>query len=426
MKKFTHIALMVNASTDFGRAICRGVVHFVREHGDWLLFPVEPGVDEVSIQNWLRVNRIAGVISGGSSREVFLHMQETGLPLVSLSYRDINPGTTAVNADPEAISRMAAEFFLRAGFWNFAFCGYPESAYSAMREAAFQDILGAHGRTLHVLPHAPHAPVAHHGYDPISNMASDRLLGAWLRSLPKPVALLACNDSRGQQLLRIAQECEIDVPGEMAVLGVDNDEILCTVCHPALSSIEPNGEAIGRAAALALDGLLRKTIRPGVQLKIPPLRIVERQSTGIPPMENQLMIRAMRIIRDAVRDNLTVKALCAELGSSRTRLDMLFKEHLGRTPSDEITRVRVKHVTELLHGTPLSIKEIANLSGFTSAACLSHFIRRETGGTPRSLRQQDAPTAPPANNRSPGGKRFQRGRAAGGKPLATGNNQGVT
>ena len=389
MKKFNHIAILGSSSNDFGRAISRGVIRFVYERGSWLLFPVEPWVDETVIDEWLRANHIAGIITGWSPHDVFLRAKESGLPMVILSHRDIAPGDTAVIADSEATARMAAEFFLKAGFWNFAYCGYPGVIYSTVRETMFRDILAKHGRTLHVLPHVPHFRTDRHGYNPISDGALDRLVGEWLRALPKPVAVLACNDARGQQLLRIAQEFGIDVPGEMAVLGVDNDAISCAMCHPALSSIEPDGEAMGHAAALALDSLLHKTASPGIQIKIPPLRIVERQSTGIPPIEDPLVIRALRIIRDSVRDNLTTKGLCQELDCSRTRLDGLFKKYLGRTSSDEISRMRLRHVTELLQGTPLPLKEIAGLCGFSSTICLSRFIRRQTGETPLGLRQKN-------------------------------------
>ena len=387
MKKFIHIAMVGSTSNDFGRAVSRGLIRFVHERGDWLLFPVEPWVDETNIQEWLRANHIAGVIVGWSLRDIFLRAKESGLPMVTMSHRDIAPGDTAVVTDSEAIGGMAAEFFLKAGFWHFAYCGYPGVIYSALRETTFRDILQKNGRTLHVLPHAPPLHTDRHGYNPVTDVETDRLIGEWLRGLPKPVAMLVCNDTRGQQLIRIAQAYGIDVPGEVAVLGVDNDLITCTMCHPPLSSIENDGEAMGYAAALALDGLLRKTGLSGVQIKIPPRRIVERQSTSLPPMENPVMIQALRIIRDSIRNNLTTKALCTELNCSRTKLDSLFKEHLGRTPAEEINRLRLKHVKELLQGTPLSLKKIAALCGFSSAVSLSRFVRRETSETPHGLRQ---------------------------------------
>ena len=387
MKKFTHIALMVNIAHGFGRAICQGVSRFVQERGEWLLFPMEPGMDIETVKEWLRKNRIAGVISAGPSRDIFLHLKEAGIPLVSSAYRDLAPDVTTVLADSPAVARLAAEFFLQAGFWNFAFYGYPGITYSDVRETEFRNLLEKRGKTLHIPPLGSHPCADRQGYEPLA-YTGDRLIEEWLLGLLKPVAVLACNDHCGQQILHCAQECGIDVPGEMAVLGVDNDDVLCSLCHPRLSSIELDGEKIGHAAALALDGLLRKTARPGSLVLIPPLRIVERQSTGIPPMENPMMIKALRIIRDSVRDPLNTKELCAELNCSRTKLDILFKEHLGRTPSAEINRARLKHVLGFLHGTNMSVKEIASLCGFSSAPGLSRFIHQETGETIRNLRRR--------------------------------------
>lgn len=392
-KPFFRIALMVEASSAFGRAICQGVSRFAKENEGWLLLPYKGGADVPSMLGWLQANRIDGVICCVQSREQFIALQESGIPLVNVVHRDAAPGVTSVIADFAGIARMAADFFLRAGFWNFAYCGYPGLAFSELRGTAFRNILRAHSHTVHI-PTGEQTPSdAQCGYEHAYAMQVDCRLKEWLCQLPKPVALLACNDVRGQQIIRLAQECGIDVPGALAVLGVDNDEVICNLCTPALSSIDPGGGAIGHAAARALDGLLRGTVQPGTEYPLAPSRIVERQSTGLAAVENPLVLQALHIIRNGARDNLTIPMLCAKLHCSRAKLDRLFKKHLGRTSSDEMTRVRVKQVTEVLCGTSLSLKEVAAMFNFSSAVCFSQFIRRETGCTPQELRRMMAPNA---------------------------------
>jgi len=232
-------------------------------------------------------------------------------------------------------------------------------------------------------------------YEHVHEIETDRRLAEWLRELPKPVALLACNDFRAQEIIRLAQKVGIDVPGQLAVLGVDNDEIVCNMCTPALSSIEIDAQEIGYVAAQALDGLLRGDVHLGVELLVSPTRIVERQSTGLAPVENPVVSQAIRLIRDHVRENLTTKELCEELNLSRTHLDKLFLQHLGYTPAAEIKRGRVKYVTELLQGTQLSLSEISGRCGFNSIVCLVQFIRRATGMAPGAMRRQNHALSPP-------------------------------
>ena len=386
-KPSVHIALMVDVLPAFGRAICQGVSRFIQEHGGWSLFLYKGEVNAAAMHEWLRANHIDGIISSPPSRDLFLPLLESGIPLVNVIQRDRGVGVTSIMSDPAGIARMAAEFFTRSGFWNFAFCGHPGFVVSDLRETAFRDVLAALGHPLHTPP-ADDRP-REITYEHVHEMETDRRLAEWLRELPKPVALLAYNDFRAQEIIRLAQEVGIDVPGQLAVLGVDNDEIVCNMCAPALSSIEIDAQEIGYAAAQALDGLLRGDVHPGVEVLVSPTRIVERQSTGLAPVENPVVSQALRLIRDRVRENMTTKALCEELNLSRTHLDKLFLQHLGYTPSEEIKRGRVKYVTELLQGTQLSLSEIAGRCGFNSTVCLGQFIRRETGMTPGTLRRKN-------------------------------------
>ena len=387
-KAFFHIALMVEVDYAFGRAVCQGASRFVQEHDGWLLFPHQTAGGEAKIRGWLQANHITGIISLVNSRNLFLRLQATGIPLVTVLLRDQAPGVTSVIADSPAITRMAVEFFRQIGFWNFAFCGYPGLAFSDLREAAFRETLISLGHTLHTPPAEVHPAHSSIGHENITGAELNRHFKEWLCGLPKPVALLAANDVRGQQVIRLAQELGIDVPGQLAVLGVDNDEVICNMCSPALSSIDSNAEGIGYAAAQALDGLLRGIVRPGTEILLPPTHIVERRSTGLVSTENAVVAQALRIIRDRSRENLTTRVLCGELNCPRAKLDLLFKQHLGRTPAEEITRNRLKGLTDLLQGTDLSLKEIAARFNFSSTNSFSRFIHRETGTTPTALRHQ--------------------------------------
>ena len=382
---------MVDVSSSFGRAICEGVSRFAVERGGWLLLPYKAAQEPRVMADWLRANRVDGIISCVASREIFLFLRETGIPLVNVLLRDCGPGVTSVTSDSAGIGRLAVDFFRRSGFINFAFCGYSGLAFSELRGKAFSKSLATLGYTLHLPPGDERPCRAKFKYEQAYGADSDRHLGKWLRNLPKPVAILACNDVRGQQVVRVAQECGIAVPEELAVLGVDNDETSCRLCAPALSSIDPNCNGIGHAAAQALYKLKLGIVQAGTDIGVPPGGVIERQTTALAAVTDPIVAEALRIIRDRIREKMTPRKLSDALGCSGTKLDSLFRKNLGCSSAEVIARVRLKRLTEILQETDLPLKAIAAMFSFSSPIGLSMFIRRTTGITPLKLRQNARP-----------------------------------
>ena len=386
-KPFSNIALIFNMSI-FGYGVCQGASRFALERGGWLLFPykAEPNLD--AMHAWLRVNHIDGIICCLPFHDFCVFLRDTGIPYVNVLLQGMGPGVTSVTSDSEAVARQAADFFLEVGFAQFAFCGYPGLPFSNQREAAYRNILANHGYPLHLPPRRKPPPRSESNPEQVTEPQWEKRLGKWLDSLPKPIALWAANDSCGQQVIRVAQQYGIAIPGELTVLGVDNDETLCNLCTPTLSSIDQNREGIGYAAARTLDGLMRGTIPLGTEIRVPPKGVIERQSTNIIPVQEPLVAAALCIIRNRVRDNLTNRMLGAELHCAPAKLNRLFTAHLGRTVSDVMTRFRVKRLTEVLQETDLPLKKVAAMFGFSSPSVLSMFIQRQTGFTPLRLRNK--------------------------------------
>ena len=209
----------------------------------------------------------------------------------------------------------------------------------------------------------------------------------WLQTLPKPIAILACNDIRGQQIVNACREIDIKVPEEVAVLGVDNDSIICRLCRPTLSSIEPDVEQIGfLAGKLIAAQLSGKPVVP--RHLVAPRQVVQRQSTDSVGVNHPLVIQASRIIRDQNYKTASVEQICQVAGVSRSTLDHLFLVHLGRTVADEITRVHLERSKNLLRNSALPLSEIAEHCGFSSASYFCRFFKRGTGQTPDAYRKQ--------------------------------------
>jgi LacI family transcriptional regulator len=386
VKQLRHIVLMVDASRAYGRGICRGVADFAESRADWLILPHErPELND--LPDWLRTSRVDGFIAYIPNRKLYRRISALRVPAVDVHGRCRAALIPVIESDAQVIASLALQFFLKSGFQHLAYCGYPSVFFSDQREEAFRSQAAALGRTAQTYAPASLPQVGEDLYQFEKGTATHEAeLATWLRSLPKPVGLLACNDIRGQQVINACREAEIRVPEEMAVLGVDNDEIICRLCRPTLSTIEPDVERIGRLAgeliAAQLDG---QSVESSYQ--VPPRRVVERQSSDIVVADHPLVVNAARRIRDRDGAEVSVEQICEAVGTSRSTLDKLFLTHLGRSVAGEMTRIRVQRSQGLLLSSDLPLAEIARRCGFSSATYFCRFFKRIAGQTPDSYRQ---------------------------------------
>lgn len=385
-----HIGILIETSRAYGRGIATGIIQYAREH-NWVLVPQESGLF-LGLPPWLARERLDGVIANIYSPRMARQIAALRIPVVDTYCEGHLPGAPMIETDPVAAGRMGGEFFIQAGHTHFAYCGYPGIYFSDRREKAFADLLAA--RQLPCRRYLPPARVRQ-CHDLFlrerGGMEYEKDLTRWLRKLPKPVAILACNDIRGQQLLNACRDNGFKAPEEVAVLGLDNDPILCEMSHPTLSSIEPDTAMIGRLAAETLDRMMarrysRRAPDP-LRLSIPPRRIVERQSTDVVPDDHPVIAQATRLIRDGACGGLTVALLCEKVGFGRTHLDTLFRNRLGRTVSREMSRTRLNHARRLLLDTRLPLSEVARQSGFLTLPHFCRVLRRETGMPPSQFRK---------------------------------------
>jgi len=217
-------------------------------------------------------------------------------------------------------------------------------------------------------------------------LENEKAIAAWLLKLPHPLALVACNDICGQQVLNACREHGVNVPGEVAVMGVDDDEVLCTISEPPLSSIKPDAPRLGAEAAALLDAMMKgKRVNPGL-VQIPPLWIVERASTDVVAIEDPVTVQALRFIRGHVNEGVNVKDVLRHLGCSRTDLGIRFRHWLKTSVRTEIVRLRLERACSLLRQTNLSLAQIARQSGFRDAPSFCRLFRKRLRQTPTQYR----------------------------------------
>ncbi|MFH5806364.1 substrate-binding domain-containing protein, partial [Alienimonas sp. DA493] len=210
----------------------------------------------------------------------------------------------------------------------------------------------------------------------------------WLRTLEPPTGLFACNDIRGQQVLNACRRAGVDVPDGVAVVSVDDDDVICPLCDPPLSSVRPDAAGVGYRAAEILHGLLRGR-RADSRLELaPPAGVTGRLSTQVSATRDREVARASRFIREHACDGIKVPDVVRHVSLSRRQLERRFRAGIGRTIHQEITAAQVARVRQLLAETDLPLERLAPLAGYEYKEMLSSVYKRETGETPGGYRRR--------------------------------------
>jgi len=386
-----RVALLIESSRAYGRGLLLGVAKFVREHGRWSIFLQERSLGDVS-PSWLKDWEGDGIIARVENRPMAEAIRRLGLPAVDVRYLFPKLEMPSIRTDDEAVARAASEHLLERGFRHFAFCGFDGADYSDIRRDSFGENIAKAGFRCHAFedPQKPHRASTleyeEHG------LKYEDLVASWLKGLPKPIGLMACNDIRGQQVLNACRAIGLAVPDEIAVIGVDNDEVLCDLSDPPLTSVVPNTERIGYEAAALLDRMMAGARAPKRPIFIEPAGIVTRRSTEVLAIEDRHIAAAVRFIREHASEGIDVSDVLRAVPLSRSTLERRFARTLGRSPKDEILRVRLNRAKQLLAQTDFSLAMVAEKVGFEHTEYLSVIFKKKTGLTPGQFRTQSRVT----------------------------------
>lgn len=374
-----NIAVIVETSNSYARGILRGIHEYARPR-HWTLHLTEHGrheIDESFAGNWT----FDGVIARIETDRMARIITALNVPIVDVSAARLIEGIPWVETDDEAITRLALEHLRDCGLQNFAFFGDPFYNWSIWRQHAFERLVKGPDHMRSCIFNLPRRT------EPRIRWWTQReAIHAWLESLPKPVGIFACYDACGQQLLEICRYYNIMVPEEVAVVGVDNDELLCEITTPSMSSVIPNALRTGVYAAEILDRMMAGQKLTGRKHSIEPLGVRKRVSTDMLTVGDPHVARAIAFIRQNAHKNIRVEDVLAIVPLSRRVLEERFRKALNRTPHQEILRVRTNAVRELLLETDMSLSEISDALGIEHPEYLSVFFKRETGRTPREYR----------------------------------------
>lgn len=300
--------------------------------------------------------------------------------------RDDVPGVPCVLVDDAAVGRLAAEYFIANGLRTVATVAFGLPRFAQRRFAAFDAAVREAGlRHLGLWDQVPHRQKHRAGQE-------WRPLREWIADAPKPIGFFCGCDEWGRWLLTGCRLMGIEVPEEAAVLGVDNDELLCELTHPPLSSVAVPWERMGEEAARLLDLAFRGQPTPKEPVLIGPTEVVTRRSSDILAVEDEDVAAALAFIRaHATRGPLRIADILRRVPTHRHALHRKFRATLGRTIMQEVRRVRVEHAKRLLVATTLDLNEIARRSGFPNHRKLNMAVKQQVGMTPTTYRQRFRP-----------------------------------
>ena len=381
--RIRRVALLVEWSRAYGRGVLRGIGRYVQAHGRWKVYHTERKLSDAA-PPWLKHWEGDGIIARIENRKLAEQIKRLRIPVVNL-FEHEHLNIPSVLTDNRAIARMAAEHLIERGMTHFAYCGLP-GVYDE-REHFFVDHLARDGHTVHVYAPSRKRSDAMIDASESVEIGHEESIARWLRALPKPVGLMACNDLRAHQVLMVCADNNLAVPEEVAVIGVDNDEAICSLTHPSLSSVEQCPEDAGYQAAALLDRLMQGNTKPRGKIVVAPRGVVARQSTDIVAIADPDVAAALRYIREHVCDGISVNNVLAHVAMSRRTLERRFLALLGRSPKDEIARVQLGHVMRLLSMTDYPLAKIAQLTGFQYVGSMCVLFKNATGQTPGQYRQ---------------------------------------
>jgi LacI family transcriptional regulator len=381
--RIPHVALLIETSREYGRGLLRGIIRHNREHGPWSIYFQPRGLGEPP-PRWLRGWHGDGILVRVDTPAMANAVRESGIPAIDLRIALPDLDMPKVGIDNRVIVDLAFGHLRDRGFRHFAFCGLPPglNVWVDFRGENFARAAEAALGVCHVFP------ARRQGSTEAAWEQEQEEIAAWLTCLPRPVGVMACHDDRGLQVLDACRRAGLNVPDEVAVIGVDNDEFLCNLAQPPLSSIDVGVERAGYEAAALLDRMMTGQEKEARTIALPPLGVVVRQSTDVIAIDDPDLVTVIRHIREHACDGLRVDDLLRRSRLSASTLQRRCKAILGRTLKEEMLRVQLEQAKHLLATTDLPTGDIAVRCGFADLKRLSTIFRLKMGKPPGVYRRQ--------------------------------------
>jgi len=389
MPTIPKVILMIESSREYGRQLLRGISRYASLYGPWNFYMGEPfyyGASDTkkSVLHLIEKWGVNGIIMRESEEiKEMKQIAQMGVPAVIINTytKERNPGLVSLLGDCAGAGKLAAEHLLGRGLKHFAYCGLNNLYWSDERGASFQKHISEAGFNVQFYKQPSLKQKR-------SWESEQGTMLEWLKQLPKPVGLMTCTDDRSQNVVEACKAAGIHIPEEVAIVGVDNDEFVCGLSNPPLTSVALNAAQAGYEAAEILHSLMNGKKNTEQVITAKATHVVTRQSTDILAIEDADVAGAINFIRKNARRAIQICDVVNSGSLSQRVLQQRFRKVLGRTIHDEINRVRIDYICQLLLNTHESISDIALELEFLSAEHISRFFKKERGISPREFRRQ--------------------------------------
>lgn len=381
MNKTPKVILLIETTHAYGRGLIRGIALYSRHHGPWSFYREAPFYgkqrhSKICISELKKINPDGIILREPENIENFLSLKIPIITSPSLIHSEIPTLLTCA----EKIGVFAAEHLLERGFKNFAYCGFGTLPWSLNRHSSFAQRIQKTGCRIESF------------FCSVKKISSPsekerKRLTDWLKFLPKPAGIMACNDDMGRIILEACKSVQIPVPEQIAVVGVDDDPLTCELTDPPLSSVALHSEKAGYQAAQLLDRLMHGEKMKGQIIHHEPSHVVPRQSTDILAVEDSDVAKALVFIRHHYKKSISVEDVANEVAVSSRNLYKKFMNTLGHSVHKEIQKERIRHICTLLAETDLSINQITLGMEFTGIEHISRYFYKEKGMSLREFRK---------------------------------------
>ena len=367
------------------RSFLQGIAKYSSLLGPWTLYTRPPYYlkSKKHFMPHLLKWGVQGIVA--CNTEVDEEMINSNIPIISLAATRQIPGLINVIGNPIEAGQMAAEHFIQRGFQNFAFCGIGKIYWSLGRRDNFRDTVKKAGFETHIFTE-PESLYYN------SWQKTQLELVQWLQALPKPIGLMTCADDCSQHVIEACHLANINVPDEISIIGTDNDELVCSLSHPTLSSVALDFESAGYEAATILNKVIKGDKTAIQNIMIRASRVVERQSCNILAINNKNVVDAIVFIQDNAKDPIQVIDVVNASCLSRRSLELEFKKHCNCSVHTQIKHYRVKLICKMLTETNMTIGQIAKEMAFTNIPHISRYFHDSMKIRPSDYRKKQAQT----------------------------------
>ena len=379
-----RLLIISDFTESFSHKLLAGIVDYSRRKEQWIVRRMPPSYKaQIGIQGLLRLSKewdIDAILGQFEPTDDLSILTNNGIVVVAQDFKQRFTTVPNVTGDYIGTGKMAARFFIDRGFKNFGFFGFNDVCWSDERCDGFRREVEAAGFGSSFYAYRMQE------IDMVWYYQRNRLR-EWLQSIPKPIAIMACDDNQGENLIEACHSIGVKIPSEVSVMGVDNDETLCSLGSTTLSSIQVDIEEGGRQTAALLERLVTDPAAPAEDVVLQPMKIVNRMSTAAFATQDQQILRAILFIHRNVRKKISVADVTAEAALSRRLLERRFKDVTGKTLYEYITELKLKDFAEQLVETDEQVMTIALSMGENDTKSISRRFKQLYGCTPLQWRE---------------------------------------